>query len=127
MPAASVIVARGKSITKGHDLPAKYMIHTVGPIWHGGSHGEDQYLFSCYKNSLLPATWVQIQKIAFPNISTGIYGYPKEKVAREALAVVKPYQKLDQRLKKIIFCCFNQENYKLMVSAFGETETDNKL
>ena len=68
-------------ITKGYNLKAKHVIHTVGPIWHGGEHGENQYLFNCYKKSLLLSTHHSIESIAFPNISTGIFGYPKELAA----------------------------------------------
>ena len=65
-------------ITSGYDLKAKHVIHTVGPIWHGGNDGENQYLFNCYKKSLLLSTHHPIESIAFPNISTGIFAYPKE-------------------------------------------------
>ena len=64
-------------ITSGYNLKAKHVIHTVGPIWHGGEHGENQYLFNCYKKTLLLSNHHGIESIAFPNISTGIYGYPK--------------------------------------------------
>ena len=100
-------------ITNGYDLKAKHVIHTVGPIWHGGEHSEDQYLFNCYKKSLLLATHHSIESIAFPNISTGIYGYPKELAAETAIAVVKQHQSSGRRLKEVIFCCFDDENFQL--------------
>ena len=100
-------------ITSGYQLKARYVIHAVGPIWHGGDHGEDQYLFNCYKKSLLLATHYGIESIAFPNISTGIYGYPKELAADTAIVAVKQHQHSGRRLKKVIFCCFDDENFQL--------------
>jgi O-acetyl-ADP-ribose deacetylase len=72
-------------ITGGYRLPARHVIHTVGPVWHGGSHGEDELLASCYRNSLALAAWHGLRTIAFPAISTGIYGFPKDRAARIAL------------------------------------------
>ena len=100
-------------ITKGYQLKAKYVIHTVGPVWHGGDHGENQYLFNCYKKSLLLSTHHGIETIAFPNISTGIFGYPKELAAETALAAVKQHQRSGRKLKEVIFCCFDDENFQL--------------
>ena len=100
-------------ITSGYDLKAKHVIHTVGPIWHGGKDGEDQYLFNCYKKSLLLSTHHGIESIAFPNISTGIYGYPKELAAETAIAAVKQHQRSGRKLKEVIFCCFDEENFQL--------------
>ena len=99
-------------ITSGYDLKAKHVIHTVGPIWHGGNHGEDQYLFNCYKKSLLLSTHHGIESIAFPNISTGIYGYPKELAAETAIAAVKQHQSSGRKLKEVIFCCFDEDNFQ---------------
>ena len=100
-------------ITNGYNLKAKHVMHTVGPIWHGGNHSEDQYLFNCYKKSLLLATHYGIESIAFPNISTGIYGYPKELAAETSIAAVKQHQSSGRRLKEVIFCCFDDENFQL--------------
>lgn len=100
-------------ITKGYNLKARHVIHTVGPIWHGGQHGENQYLFNCYKKSLLLSTHHGIETIAFPNISTGIYGYPRELAAETAIAAVKQHQKSGRRLKEVTFCCFDDENFQL--------------
>ena len=100
-------------ITNGYDLKARYVIHTVGPIWHGGNHGENQYLFNCYKKSLLLSTHHSIETIAFPNISTGIFGYPKELAAETAIAAVKQHQRSGRKLKEAIFCCFDEENFQL--------------
>ena len=100
-------------ITSGYNLKAEYVIHTVGPIWHGGNHGENQYLFNCYKKSLLLSTHHGIESIAFPNISTGIYGYPKELAAETAITAVRQHQLSGRKLKEVIFCCFDEENYQL--------------
>ena len=100
-------------ITIGYDLKARYVIHTVGPIWHGGDNGENQYLFNCYKKSLLLSTHYGIETIAFPNISTGIFGYPKELAAETAIAAVRQHQRSGRKLKEIVFCCFDEENYQL--------------
>ena len=100
-------------ITNGYDLKAKHVIHTVGPIWHGGDHGENQYLFNCYKKSLLLSTHHDIDTIAFPNISTGIFGYPKELAAETAIAAVRQHQRSGRKLKEIVFCCFDEENFQL--------------
>ena len=98
-------------ITKGYNLKAEHVIHTVGPIWHGGEHGEDQYLFNCYKKSLLLATHHNIETIAFPNISTGIFSYPKDLAAETAIAAVEQHQSSGRRLKEVIFCCFDKDNF----------------
>jgi len=100
-------------ITRGFKLPAKYVIHTVGPIWHGGNLGENQYLFNCYKKSLLLATHHQIKTIAFPNISTGVYRYPKDLAAETAILAVTLHQKSGRRLDEVTFCCFDDDNYNI--------------
>ena len=100
-------------ITKGYQLKAQHVIHTVGPVWHGGENGENQYLFNCYKKSLLLSTHHGIESIAFPNISTGIFGYPKELAAETAIAAVKQHQRSGRRLKEVIFCCFDKENFQI--------------
>lgn len=80
-------------LTKGYNLPCKYVIHTVGPIWHGGLRGEPEKLASCYFNSLKVAVENGIRTVAFPSISTGVYGYPVEKAAKEAVGAVQRFLK----------------------------------
>ncbi len=80
-------------ITKGYRLPAKHVIHTVGPVWHGGSHGEPELLADCYQNSLRLAMENGLKSIAFPAISTGVYGYPKEQAAGIAVGMIKEFLK----------------------------------
>jgi len=101
-------------ITTAGYLPSKYVIHTVGPVWHGGKKGESEKLSSCYKNSLQLAVENDCKTIAFPNISTGVYGYPKQKAAAIAVAAVNNFMQNSKELEKVIFVCFDQENYDLI-------------
>lgn len=91
-------------ITPGFKLPAKWIIHTVGPVWHGGERGEPQLLESCYRNSLTLAREHKARTIAFPGISTGVYGYPKEQAARIAVRVMREFE---PDFDEIIACCFS--------------------
>jgi O-acetyl-ADP-ribose deacetylase (regulator of RNase III) len=98
-------------ITKGYDLPAKFVIHTVGPIWRGGGHGEPELLANCYRRSLALAVQHGIRTIAFPSISTGAYGYPVEQASRVAVAEVVAFLNTDSTLDKVLFVCFNKSDY----------------
>jgi O-acetyl-ADP-ribose deacetylase (regulator of RNase III) len=100
-------------ITKGYNLPAKHVIHTVGPVWRGGNNNEPQLLANCYKNSLKLGIENNCKSIAFPNISTGIYGFPKDKAARIATAEVKNFMVSNRSVEKVMFICFDQENYEI--------------
>jgi O-acetyl-ADP-ribose deacetylase (regulator of RNase III) len=100
-------------ITNAGNLPAKYVIHTVGPVWNGGQSNEETLLFSAYTNSLKLAVENKITTIAFPNISTGIYGFPKNKAAKIAVDAVKKFLTTNQDIKKVIFVCFDKENYDI--------------
>ncbi|MEQ8937188.1 MAG: macro domain-containing protein, partial [Gammaproteobacteria bacterium] len=88
-------------------LPARYIIHTVGPVWQGGEHGEAELLASCYRKSLLLAASNGVKQIAFPAISTGIFGYPLEAAARIALTVMLEYE---TKFEKIFACCFSRSD-----------------
>ena len=97
-------------ITGGYNLPAKHVIHTVGPVWNGGSHGEDGLLESCYRNSLALARKAGVKTIAFPAISTGIYRFPLDRAARIAVAAVVDELDRDRgSIEKVIFCTFGAE------------------
>jgi O-acetyl-ADP-ribose deacetylase (regulator of RNase III) len=98
-------------ITRGYHLPAKYVIHTVGPVWHGGGHGEDELLASCYRNSLALAVQHDIRTIAFPAISTGAYGFPVERATRIAVDEVRLFLEENTSLQKVVFVCFGQRAY----------------
>jgi len=100
-------------ITGAGRLPAKYVIHTVGPVWRGGNKGEPELLASCYRKSLLLAQENGIESIAFPNISTGVYGYPKEKAAEVAVNTVRETLKETPNIKKVVFICFDKDNFSL--------------
>lgn len=100
-------------ITKGYRLPAKYVIHTVGPVFNGGQHHEAEKLTSCYQRSLQLAVDHQITSIAFPNISTGVYGYPKPEAATIAIRTVKAFLENNTTLQQVIFCVFDSENYNI--------------
>lgn len=99
-------------ITGGHRLAAKHVIHTVGPIWQGGSHNEDQLLANCYQNSLKVAVENGVSTIAFPSISTGAYGFPIERACRIALQKVKAF--LDQHAEpsQVYFVCFSERDFQ---------------
>jgi len=95
-------------LTKGYRLPARFVIHTVGPVWHGGIQGEAELLASCYRSSLELAAANGIQTVAFPSISTGVYGYPIERAASVAVSTVRAVVPKLAALREVAFCCFSQ-------------------
>ncbi len=99
--------------TTAGNLPARFVIHTVGPVWHGGKSGEEDLLRNCYLNSLKIAEELGVKTVAFPNISTGIYGYPKLPAARVAVGAVRQFQATGTKLEIVIFVCFDEENFKI--------------
>lgn len=104
----------GKAVlTSGGNLPATYVIHTVGPIWQGGHQQEALQLAAAYTNSLELAAENAFKRIAFPNISTGVYGYPKPEAAHIAFEAVVAFLQKYAMPEKVIFCCFDDENYRL--------------
>ena len=107
-------------ITKGYRLPAKFVIHTVGPIWRGGNSNEDQLLENCYKNSLKRAVENEIKTIAFPSISTGVYGFPIERASRIALKTVEAFLEKNESIKKVMFVCFGSHDYQVYQRAIKE-------
>ena len=106
-------------ITGGHDLPARFVIHTVGPIYEGGFRGEPQLLRSCYHESLRLAAERQLATIAFPCISTGVYGYPPDQACQVAVTVVEDWLREHEFPREVIFCCFEGEDYHLYLSRLG--------
>jgi len=107
-------------ITGAGRLPAKHVIHTVGPIWSGGTNGEPELLASCYRKSLLLANDKGLESVAFSNISTGVYGYPKEKAAETAINTVRETLSEMNGISRVVFVCFDQENYSLYQSKFSK-------
>jgi O-acetyl-ADP-ribose deacetylase (regulator of RNase III) len=100
-------------ITTAGRLPAKYVIHTVGPVWHGGNSQEAELLASCYRRSLDLAVENGVKTIAFPNISTGVYDFPKPLAADIAIQEVQQFVANDKNIEEILFVCFDDENYSL--------------
>jgi O-acetyl-ADP-ribose deacetylase len=100
-------------ITRAGNLPAKFVVHTVGPVWHGGKSNESALLRSAYERSLQLAVENECNSVAFPTISTGAYGYPKKEAAEVAILAVAAFLKMHPRLK-VIFCCFDEENFLIM-------------
>jgi len=98
-------------ITKGYGLPAKYVIHAVGPVWHGGKGNEDSHLVDCYKNSLKIAKEHGVKIIAFPAISTGAYRFPMERAAKIAKSAVEEFLSKNPEIEKVGFVCFDKESY----------------
>ncbi len=100
-------------LTLGGNLPSKYIIHTVGPVWKGGKFREEELLKNCYRNSLMLAKEYHMKVIAFPNISTGVYGYPKEAAAEIAIIEVRNFLKNNDLPEKVIFICFDGDNFDI--------------
>lgn len=94
-------------LTKGYRLPARFVIHTVGPVWHGGSHHEDELLAACYRHSLTLAAAHDVRSIAFPSISTGVYRFPLERACRIAIREVRAFLATHPCPERVIFCCFS--------------------
>jgi O-acetyl-ADP-ribose deacetylase len=100
-------------ITKGYMLPAKWVIHTVGPVWRDGQHGEEELLASCYRNSLALAEEKGVRTIAFPSISTGAYGFPMERAARMAAAEIRKFLERNSSMEKVILVCFGKSAFDI--------------
>jgi len=107
-------------ITQGYKLPAKWVIHTVGPIWRGGRNGEDELLGSCYRNSLKLAQQKEIRTIAFPAISTGVYRFPLERATQIAVNEVKQFLTENPSFEQIIFVCFGDDSYHCYLKTVQE-------
>ena len=106
-------------ITKGYELPAKWVIHTVGPVWHGGTADEDRLLRNCYRNALELAKQNGVRTIAFPSISTGAYRFPLERAARIAVDTVKEFFASNESFDQVVFCCFDADAAQTYRSILG--------
>ncbi len=100
-------------ITNAGKLPAKFVIHTVGPVWYGGNNNEEEELRNSYRNSLELAVKHGLKTIAFPNISTGVYRFPKKEAAKIAVSELKIFLTNNQTIEQIIFICFNRDNFEI--------------
>lgn len=98
-------------ITKGYRLPARFVIHTPGPVWHGGTKGEPELLADCYRNSLALAARHGVRSLAFPAISTGVYGYPKDQACRIALRETSAFLLANPLPEKVVFVCFSRQDF----------------
>jgi O-acetyl-ADP-ribose deacetylase (regulator of RNase III) len=107
-------------ITAGHGLPAKHVIHTVGPVWHGGTCGEDDALAACYRNSLALAAQHGLETIAFPAISTGVYGFPIDRAARIAVREVGQFLRSNESIRQVQLVCFGFEALDAFAEALDE-------
>ena len=110
-------------ITRGYRLPARFVIHTVGPVWHGGNRGEPETLANCYRNSLQVAVENGIKTLAFPAISCGAYGYPIEEAAKIAVKTTREFLANDSMIEKVIFALFSEDlyqAYQIIVAALYE-------
>lgn len=107
-------------ITKGYNLPARWVIHTVGPVWRGGDHGEDELLAQCYRSSLALAEQHAVKTIAFPSISTGAYGFPMERAARIAVTEIQSFLARNTSLEKVLLVCFGERASQCHVKAVEE-------
>lgn len=110
-------------ITKGYRLPARHVIHAVGPVWHGGGQGEDEALASCYRRAIMIADADGLGSIAFSAISTGIYGFPAARAARIAVATSISASASAQTLNHVVFCCFSAASADLHRQALGDAAT----
>ncbi|MBP5511334.1 MAG: O-acetyl-ADP-ribose deacetylase [Kiritimatiellae bacterium] len=109
-------------ITGGYDLPARHVIHTVGPVWRGGTRGEREFLSSCYRRCLEVAAEHHLTSIAFPSISTGVYGFPLELAAPIAVTTVRVFLSRYDKPLAVTFCCFGQDAYDLYRNLVGQGE-----
>ena len=111
-------------ITHGYRLPARWVIHTVGPVWHGGEANEDALLASCYRNSLALAAQHSLHTVAFPAISTGAYGFPLEQATRIAVTEVKKFLEQDTSIEEVIFVCFEAATYGVYRAVLSATQDE---
>ncbi len=107
-------------ITAGHKLPARYVIHTVGPVWHGGRSNEDELLAMCYRNSLKIAVSNGVKTIAFPAISTGVYSFPIDRATRIALVEIKDFMSKSSEIERVTCCCFSKRDYDVYARTASE-------
>lgn len=111
-------------ITRGYRLPARHVIHTVGPVWHGGDRGEDALLASCYRESLRIAAEHGLGSVAFPAISTGVYRFPIERATRIALREIREALDRHAGIRRVVFCCFSEEDARLYERLAAELLVD---
>jgi O-acetyl-ADP-ribose deacetylase len=109
-------------ITRGYRLPAKWVIHTVGPVWRDGDHGEDELLASCYRSCLALVREHRIRTVAFPSISTGAYGFPMERAARIAVSEIRQFLETDPQVAEVRLVCFGKSALEIHQQAVRDTQ-----
>ena len=109
-------------ITRGYKLPAQWVIHTVGPVWHDGQHGEDELLASCYRSCFALIVQHGIKTVAFPSISTGAYGFPMDRAARIAVREAKQFLEQNQSVEQVMLVCFGASALEVYKAALAETK-----
>ena len=107
-------------ITRGYKLPARWVIHAVGPVWHGGNHDEDELLASCYRSCFALIVQHGVKTVAFPSISTGAYGFPMDRAARIALHEVKDFLERNRSVEKVLLVCFGASALEIHAAALKE-------
>lgn len=107
-------------LTAGYNLPARHVIHTVGPVWHGGDQNEDQLLADCYRNSLQLAVDHKLRSIAFPSISTGVYRFPIDRASRIALRVILDFIATEDAAPRVVLTCFSEQDLQAYQKAYNE-------
>jgi O-acetyl-ADP-ribose deacetylase (regulator of RNase III) len=107
-------------LTRGYNLPARYVIHTVGPVWHGGEQNENNLLASCYRNSLQLAVDNKLRSIAFPSISTGVYRFPIAQASRIALRVILDFIATEDASPRVVITCFSEQDLEIYRQAYQE-------
>lgn len=107
-------------ITRGYKLPARYVIHTVGPVWHGGDHNENNLLASCYRSSLQLAVDHKLRSIAFPSISTGVYRFPIAQASRIALRVILDFLATEEASPRVVIVCFSERDLDIYRQTYQE-------
>jgi len=115
-------------VTKGYNLPAKWVIHTVGPVWQGGDHDEDRLLVSCYRSCLKLGKELNIRSIAFPSISTGAYGFPVDRASRIALGQIEGFLRHNNVPERVVIVCFDAHTYQTylrLMQELSDTEHSN--
>ncbi|MDP2031655.1 MAG: O-acetyl-ADP-ribose deacetylase [Thiobacillus sp.] len=112
----------GAKLTQGYRLPARFVIHTVGPVWHGGERGEPALLASCYRHAIEVASQHGIHTLAFPSISTGVYGYPVALAARIAVTTVRPAVRAFPAIREVIFCCHSAADLAIYQALLAQTQ-----
>lgn len=112
-------------ITRGYNLPARFIIHTVGPVWQGGRKGEDELLAACYRNSLVLAELGGIKSLAFPAISTGAYSFPLERAARIAVRAVREFLAIHPSVERVVFVCHGAEVYRVYLQILEKDRKDH--